>query len=303
MDIGIFSLNTEYTMPADELAREAEARGLESLWLPEHTHIPAVREGMHESQLQRMDSTIRATPEDTSALPEGELPREFFHMADPFIGLAAAAAVTKTLKLGTAISIVTQHDPIVQAKQIASLDHISNGRFIFGIGAGWLKEEMLNHGTPPKRRWKVLTENIEAMKQIWTQEEASYHGEFVNFDRIISYPKPLTKPHPPILLGCMKSAVGLQRVVDLCDGWLPEAEILSDMAPATADLHERARADGRDPGSIPISFICVDAPDKEKLERCQAAGVVRTVVRVPTEGRDVILPFLDEYAVIAEKLA
>ena len=129
MDIGIFSFNTEYTMPADELARECEARGFESLWLPEHTHIPASRE----------------TPYPIG----GELPKEYIHMSDPFIGLAAAAAVTKTLKLGTGISLVIEHDPIVQAKQIASLDRISNGRFIFGIGAGWNKEEMTNHGTPP----------------------------------------------------------------------------------------------------------------------------------------------------------
>ena len=283
MDIGIFSFNTEYTMPADELARECEARGFESLWLPEHTHIPA----------------SRATPYPIG----GELPKEYIHMSDPFIGLAAAAAVTKTLKLGTGISLVIEHDPIVQAKQVASLDRISNGRFIFGIGAGWNKEEMANHGTPPKRRWKVLTEYIEAMKQMWTQDEASYHGEFVNFDRIWSYPKPLTKPHPPILLGSMNSPTGRQRVVDLCDGWIPVESMIDDMSATIADLHERAQAAGRDPGSIPISFFCIDAPDREQLERYQALGGVRTVVRAPTEGRDVILPFLDEYAKIVEQLA
>ena len=180
MHIGVFSYNTEYTMAADELAVACEERGYESLWLPEHTHIPASRE---------------------SPFPGGgELPKEYVHMSDPFIGLAAAAAVTKTLKLGTEISLVTEHDPIVQAKQIASLDHLSQGRFLFGIGAGWNKEEMRNHGTPPNRRWKVLTERIEAMKELWTQDEASYHGEFVHFDRVWSYPKPLTTPHPPILL-------------------------------------------------------------------------------------------------------
>ena len=252
MDIGIFSFNTEYTMPADELARECEARGFESLWLPEHTHIPA----------------SRATPYPIG----GELPKEYIHMSDPFIGLAAAAAVTKTLKLGTGISLVIEHDPIVQAKQVASLDRISNGRFIFGIGAGWNKEEMANHGTPPKRRWKVLTEYIEAMKQMWTQDEASYHGEFVNFDRIWSYPKPLTKPHPPILLGSMNSPTGRQRVVDLCDGWIPVESMIDDMSATIADLHERAQAAGRDPGSIPISFFCIDAPDREQLERYQALG-------------------------------
>ena len=151
MKLGIFSFNTEYTMPADELARECEARGFESLWLPEHTHIPASRESQYPGG--------------------GELPEEYAHMSDPFIGLAAAAAATKTLKLGTGISLVTEHDPIVQAKQVASLDRISNGRFIFGVGAGWNKEEMANHGTPPGKRWKVFTERIEAMKKMWTEDD------------------------------------------------------------------------------------------------------------------------------------
>ena len=168
MKLGIFSFNTEYTMPADELARECEARGFESLWLPEHTHIPSNRESQYPGG--------------------GELPEEYAHMSDPFIGLAAAAAATKTLKLGTGISLVTEHDPIVQAKQVASLDRISKGRFIFGVGAGWNKEEMANHGTPPNKRWKVFSERIEAMKAMWTQDVASYHGQFVNFERIWSYP-------------------------------------------------------------------------------------------------------------------
>ena len=302
MDIGIFSMNTEYTMPADELARECEIRGFESLWLPEHTHVPAVRGDPSPIHSPSMSSAVIAAPE--GAVKEGDwLTEDFFHMSDPFIGLAAAAAVTKTLKLGTAICLAALHDPIIQAKQVASLDHISNGRFIFGVGTGWINEEIANHGVPPKRRWKVLTEKIEAMKEMWTQEEASYHGEFVNFDRIISYPKPLTKPHPPILLGCKKAPVALRCLVDLCDGWFPEAEMLPDMPTVTADLHERARAAGRDPGSIPISFCCVDAPDMERLERLRACGAVRTTVRAPTEGRDVILPFLDEYAEIAVKLA
>lgn len=283
MKLGIFSFNTEYTMPADELARECEARGVESLWLPEHTHIPASRESQYPGG--------------------GELPEEYLHMSDPFIGLAAAAAVTKTLKLGTGISLVVEHDPIVQAKQVASLDRISHGRFLFGVGAGWNKEEMANHGTPPRKRWKVLTERLEAMKILWTEDEASYHGEFVNFDRIWSYPKPITKPHPQILLGSLNSPVGRQRAVDLCDGWIPVETAIADMSASIADLHERARAAGRDPGSIPISFFCVHAAGMERLERYRSLGAVRTVVRAPTAGRDEILPFLDRYAEIARKLA
>lgn len=283
MKLGIFSFNTEYTMPADELARECEARSIESLWLPEHTHIPASRESQYPGG--------------------GELPEEYLHMSDPFIGLAAAAAVTKTLKLGTGISLVVEHDPIVQAKQVASLDRLSHGRFLFGVGAGWNKEEMANHGTPPRKRWKVLTERLEAMKILWTEDEASYHGEFVNFDRIWSYPKPITKPHPQILLGSLNSPVGRQRAVDLCDGWIPVETAIADMSASIADLHERARAAGRDPGSIPISFFCVHAAGMERLERYRSLGAVRTVVRAPTAGREEILPFLDRYAEIARKVA
>ncbi len=283
MQLGIFSFNTEYTLPADELARECEARGFESLWLPEHTHIPANRESQYPGG--------------------GELPEEYVHMSDPFIGLAAAAAVTTTLKLGTGISLVVEHDPIVQAKQVASLDRISNGRFLFGVGAGWNKEEMANHGTPPRKRWKVLTERLEAMKVLWTEHEASYHGEFVNFDRIWSYPKPLTTPHPPILLGSLNSPTGRQRAVDLCDGWIPVETAIADMPASIADLHDRARAAGRTPGSLPISFFCVHAASMERLERYRALGAVRTVVRAPTSGREEILPFLDRYADIARKLA
>lgn len=282
MDLGVFSFNTEYTLPADELAKECETRGFESLWLPEHTHIPASRESQYPGG--------------------GELPAEYVHMSDPFIGLAAAAAVTTRLKLGTGISLVTEHDPIVQAKQVASLDRISHGRFIFGIGAGWNKEEMANHGTPPAKRWKVLTERVQAMKALWTQDEASYHGEFVNFDRVWSYPKPLTTPHPPILMGSLSSRLGRQRVVELCDGWIPVETAIDDMPAAIADLHDKARAAGRDPASIPISFFLVHAPGMGRLARYRELGAVRTVVRAPTAGRDEVLPFLDKYAEIARQL-
>ena len=282
MDLGVFSFNTEYTLPADELAKECEVRGFESLWLPEHTHIPASRESQYPGG--------------------GELPEEYAHMSDPFIGLAAAAAVTTRLKLGTGISLVTEHDPIVQAKQVASLDRISHGRFIFGIGAGWNKEEMANHGTPPAKRWKVLTERVQAMKALWTQDEASYHGEFVNFDRVWSYPKPLTTPHPPILMGSLSSRLGRQRVVDLCDGWIPVETAIDDMPAAIADLHDKARAAGRDPASIPISFFLVHAPRMGRLARYKELGAVRTVVRAPTAGREEVLPFLDKYAEVARQL-
>lgn len=282
MKLGIFSFNTEYTMPAAELAVACEERGFESLWVPEHTHIPASRE----------------TPWPAG----GPLPKEYIHMSDPFSSLAAAAAVTEKILLGTGVSLVIEHEPLYQAKQVATLDRISNGRFLFGVGAGWIREEMQNHGTPPNRRWQVLKEHLEAMKALWTQEEASYHGEFVNFDRVWSYPKPITVPHPPIILGSMTSKLGRQRAVDLCDGWLPIETLIEDWQATLADLHARAEKAGRDPASIPLSFFCIDVPDEARLARYRDLGAVRTAVRIPTEGRDVILPFLDKYARIAETL-
>ena len=282
MKLGIFSFNTEYTMPAAELAVACEERGFESLWVPEHTHIPASRE----------------TPWPAG----GPLPKEYIHMSDPFSSLAAAAAVTEKILLGTGVSLIIEHEPLYQAKQVATLDRISNGRFLFGVGAGWIREEMQNHGTPPNRRWQVFKEHIEAMKALWTQEEASYHGEFVNFDRVWSYPKPLTVPHPPIILGSMSSKLGRQRVVDHCDGWLPIETLIDDWPTALADLNERAEKAGRAPDSIPISFFCIDTPDEQRLERYRDMGAVRTAVRIPTEGREVILPFLDTYAEITQRL-
>ena len=191
---------TEYAIRIDDLARAAEERGFESLWVPEHTHIPVSRR---------------------TQFPGGtELPKEYSHTLDPFVALGAAAAVTTKLKLGTAICLVVERDPIVLAKEVASLDLLSGGRFLFGVGVGWNVEEMENHGTNPKTRRTLMRERIEAMKAIWTQEQAQYHGRFVNFDPIWSYPKPVQKPYPPILMGG-QGTKALQGVVDYCDGWMP----------------------------------------------------------------------------------
>ena len=197
MHYGVFIFPTDYSIRIDELARAAEERGFESLFVTEHTHIP----------------TSRRSP----FAGGGPLPKEYAHTLDPFIGLTAAAAVTQRLKLGTGICLVVEHDPIVLAKTIASLDLLSNGRFLFGIGAGWNAEEMEHHGTVFKTRFRLLRERILAMREIWTKEAAEFHGEFVNFDPIWSYPKPVQKPHPPVLLGG-ESGHTLQRIVDFCDG-------------------------------------------------------------------------------------
>ncbi len=275
MHLGIFSYNVQYGARPDELARACEARGFESFWVGEHTHIPA----------------SRLTP-----YPGGEpLPKPYYHMADPFVSLMAAAAVTTTIKLGTGICLVVEHDPIVLAKSVATLDWLSNGRVLFGIGGGWNREEMANHGTPFARRWQVLRERVEAMKAIWTQEEASYHGEFVHFERIISSPKPVQQPHPPILFGGA-TAQGRARVVRYCDGWIPIDVLLDDLPNALADLRHRAIAAGRDPQSLSIAVFAFEGTTAEALQRYRDLGVERVVLVAPRRMADA-LRFLDRLAV------
>lgn len=280
MYLGIFSYNTDYGARPDELATACEERGFESLWVGEHTHIPASRQ----------------TP-----YPGGEpLPRPYYHMADPFVSLMAAAAATTRLKIGTGVCLVVEHDPIVLAKTVATLDRLSNGRFLFGIGGGWNAEEMAHHGTPFARRWKVLRERIEAMQAIWTQEEASYAGEFVQFERIISHPKPVQQPYPPILFGGA-TAQGRQRVVAYCDGWIPIDVLLDDLPAAISDLRRRAAAAGRDPDRIPITVFAFEAPSADQVKRYQGMGVERVVIVSPRRMADV-LPFLDGLAQLAGQI-
>jgi probable F420-dependent oxidoreductase len=213
----------------------------------------------------------------------------------------AAAAATKTIKVGSGICLVIEHDPIVLAKEVASVDQLSNGRLIFGIGGGWNAEEMENHGTPFNRRWKLLRERIEAMKVIWSDEAAEYHGEFVNFDPIWSYPKPAQKPHPPILLGTL-SEQGLNRVVRYCDGWIPVGLMLKDLPGAIRNLRAHAEQAGRKPQEVPVSIFGAAAKEAA-LQEYQELGVERTVFGLPPEGRDKVLPLLDQYAAMIPKFA
>ena len=225
MQIGLFYFPTDYGINIGELARAAEDRGYESLFLPEHTHIP----------------TSRRTPFPGG----GELPRAYSHTHDPFVALSFAAAATKRLLLGTGICLVPQHDPIVTAKSVASLDDLSGGRFIFGIGGGWNVDEMENHGARYETRFKLMRERILAMKALWTEDEAAYHGQMVNFDPVWMYPKPRQKPHPPVLLGGSSDHT-LKRVVEFCDGWLPIARPGFDPKQAVHRLRQAAsRAQSR----------------------------------------------------------
>jgi probable F420-dependent oxidoreductase len=275
MHVGAFMFSTEYAIRIDELARALEERGFESLFVPEHTHIP----------------TSRRTPFPGG----GELPKEYSHTLDPFVALTAAAAATRRLRVGTGICLVIQRDPIVTAKEVASLDLLSGGRFEFGVGAGWNTDEIENHGTEFRSRFRLMRERVLAMKEIWTREAAAFRGELVRFDPIWSYPKPVQKPHPPVLLAG-ESAHTLARVVEWGDGWFPRgrpgvAAILAGLA----DLRGRAAAAGRDMKTISVSVFGAGA-DRETLDRYREAGVTRVILRLPSEGRDAVLPLLDRYA-------
>jgi probable F420-dependent oxidoreductase len=264
---------TDYAISPDELASEVEHRGFESIWFPEHTHIPA----------------SRRTPWPGG----GDLPREYWHTYDPFIALTAAASATTRLRLGTGICLVIERDPIVTAKEVATLDKLSNGRVIFGIGGGWNAEEMENHGTDYKRRWRVLRERALAMKEIWTKDEAEFHGEFVNFDPIWSFPKPVQKPHPPILMGG-DGPTTFERVIEFCDGWMPIGLRLVNAEEKIAALKRRAEEADRDPSSISVTIFAANA-DRKALDGLERAGVERAIFYAPPAGRDKVLPVLDRY--------
>ena len=272
--IGIFIFATDYAMRIDDLAQEAEARGIESLFVPEHTHIPASRR---------------------SAWPGGaDLPKEYWNTLDPFVALTAAASATKTLRIGTGICLLTERDPLATAKAVASLDLLSGGRFEFGIGAGWNAEEMEHHGTAFANRFKVMIERAQAMKALWREEAAAWHGEFVHFDEVWSFPKPVQKPNPPILIGG-ESVHTLRRVVAFGDGWFPRARRGFDAAAEVERLRRVADAAERDPSTLTISVF--GAPAKaETMDAYRAAGIDRAVLAVPSAGADTVLPLLDRYA-------
>ncbi|MEM8974899.1 MAG: LLM class F420-dependent oxidoreductase [Pseudomonadota bacterium] len=272
MKFGVFYFPTDYGIQVPDLAVELENRNIESLFVCEHTHIPTSRK---------------------SPFPGGgELPKKYIHTHDPFIALSFAAALTKKLRLGTGICLVPQHDPIVLAKVIASLDMMSGGRFEFGIGGGWNVDEMNNHGVEYKTRFKQMREHTEAMKAIWTQDEASYHGEFVNFDPIWSYPKPTQKPHPPILLGG-ETDYTLKRIVEYCDGWIPRGNMNFDPRVSLKRLHDMADKHGRNPKELSTTLFR-GPTTKQELDACREAGVDRVLYEVPDGTRDEALKALDD---------
>lgn len=272
MHVGVAMFCTDYAIAPTALAQALEARGFESLWLPEHSHIPLTR---------------------ASAYPKGgELPKKYYDVMDPFVALGAAAAVTTRLKLATGICLVPQRDPIQTAKSVASLDQISRGRFLFGVGIGWNADEMANHGTRFDQRTRVMQERIEAMRAIWTKSKPEYHGAHVDFGPMMTWPKPVQKPHPPVIMGGGLPH-GARRALAYGDGWMPHAYrptyALLDRLP---EFREMEKAAGR---TLPITVFGVDH-DADMWPRYRDAGAERVVISVESETADELLPKLDAWA-------
>jgi probable F420-dependent oxidoreductase len=282
MKIGAVMFFTTDSMSPAELGRELEDRGFESLWVPEHTHVPSTR----------------LTP----FIGGGPLPRAYYDIFDPFLALNTAAAVTTRLKIGTGIALVVQRDPIVTAKMVSTIDRLSNGRFLFGVGNGWNQDEIENHGTVFVTRNKLARERIEAMQTIWTRDEPSYQGEFVNFGPMSQWPKPVQKPYPPIIVGGA-FPYAAQRAIRYGDGWIPRADRLEHdgIGVLINKFREMAIAAGRDPASLPITIFRVP-DDLKQLRFCQEIGIDRVVFSLPAEKSDKILPILDRWAAIRREL-
>lgn len=281
MHLGFFSYNVDYGARPDDLARAVEERGFESFWVGEHTHIPRGRKSPYPGG--------------------GDLPKPYYHMADPFVSLMAAAAATETLTLGTGICLVPQHDPIVLAKTAATLDYLSGGRLVLGVGAGWNQDECENHGVPFARRWKALRERCEAMRAIWRDDVATYHGEFADFEEIVSYPKPARPGGPPIVIGGARPKT-LDRIARYADGWIPIDVLVDDLAPMMARLRDKMTAADRDPAGLTVSVFAFDAKDDDVIRRYRDLGVDRVVMITPRRMDDA-LRWLDAKQPLAAELA
>jgi len=276
MHFGASMFFTDYSMSAADLARALEERGFESVWAPEHSHIPL----------------SRRTPWGGG----GDLPKKYYDVMDPFVSLTAAAMVTKTLKVATGVCLVAQRDPIQTAKLVASIDQVSGGRFLFGIGNGWNEDEMENHGTNPRTRHKLARERVEAMKEIWTKSKPEYHGEMVDFGPMMTWPKPVQKPHPPVLVGGA-FPYAARRAAAYGNGWIPLASRGGDITDNFPAFRQMVAEKGRDPAEVPISLF-QSTEDADVLKRYRDLGVVRVVVSLDSEPTDKILPILDRWAAL-----
>ncbi len=273
MQLGLAYFPTDYSADIRDVARAAEDAGYDSLFVAEHSHIPVSRQ----------------TPYPGG----GELPRQYEHTLDPFVALTAAACVTERLKVGTGVCLVMQRDPIHTAKESASLDLLSGGRFLFGVGGGWNREEMADHGTDPRQRWEVLRERIGAIKVLWTQEVAEFHGSHVEFAPTHQWPKPVQRPHPPVLVGGSGSSA-IERVLDYGDGWMPISG-RGQVTDRIAELQRRASEQGRD--AIPVTIYAC-RPDADVVRHYGESGVDRCVFMLPSRPAEDVLPLVREWAAL-----
>jgi probable F420-dependent oxidoreductase len=271
--IGVAIHSTDRAMSPIELAKEAEERGYYSLYIPEHTHIP----------------TSRRTPPPTGEEVLGE---EYLRSLDPYVALGAAAVLTERIRLGTGIGLVAQHDPITFAKELATLDLISGGRLVFGIGYGWNREEMENHGIDIRRRRALVRERVLAMQALWANEVAEFHGEFVNFEPSWQWPKPVQQPRPRILIGGAAGPKLFRHIAEYADGWMPIGG--AGIREAVPGLRRAMQERGRYPGDLHVVPLGV-LPDRSKLEYYESIGVTEAVLRLPSKPRDIVMPVLDEY--------
>jgi probable F420-dependent oxidoreductase len=282
MKVGGAVFFTDYSMTPAEMGRALEERGFDSVWAPEHSHIPLSRKSPFPSG--------------------GEVPKKYYDAMDPFVALTAAAAATSKLLVGTGVCLVAQRDPIQTAKLVASIDHVSNGRFLFGVGNGWNQDEMENHGTVFESRHKLARERIEAMKVIWTKSKAEYHGEFVNFDPMMAWPKPVQKPHPPILVGGA-FPFSARRALRYGDGWIPHRarKQYDDVFDLMPNFRQMAAEANRDLASVPVT-IWGGKPDADLLRRDRDGGISRVIITFESAKLDAVLPEMDKWAAIIRKL-
>ncbi len=276
MEYGVSMFPTDYSIDPAELAVAAEERGFESLWFPEHSHIPLSRK---------------------SPWPGGaELPKQYYDCMDPFIALATAASVTKTINLCTGICLIIQRDVLQLAKEVATLDQLSKGRVILGIGAGWNAEEMADHGTAFETRMSLMEERVAALKIIWTESKPEFSGKFVNFEPMMTWPKPIQKPHPQILIGGGFPHAA-KRAISYGDGWMPIGGRGWDVVETLPNFRQMAAEAGRNPDDLGITIFGA-TDDAAMLKGYRDASVNRTVFGLPSASRDEILPLLDQYAVM-----
>ena len=275
MQFGVHIFPTQGSIQPDELARAVEERGLDSLWFSEHTHIPV---------------RFLNEPGRGPALPD-----YYWQTYDIFVAMTLAAAVTKQIRIASGVCLVIEHDTILLAKEAATLDLVSQGRFLFGVGAGLLESEMADHGVAYRTRFQLLREQVRAMKEIWTTDESEFHGKFVNFDKMRAFPKPYQRPQPPIIMGG-EGEKAIECAAEMCDGWAPWGLEWAKAKEIIADLRRKVAANGRDPGAFEISMFDRSIPDEGTLEEMQAAGVRRFILTVLDHSREKALPQLDELA-------